>query len=110
MLHRITVLLALSSVLIAAAALVGEDASVGNRKIINLVKPTYPQIARTMRIGGTVKMEATVGRDGKPSRIEVKGGHPALIKAAVDAVRGFRWTVGQRETEEPIEMLFSPNQ
>ena len=55
-------------------------------------------------------MEATVGRDGKPSRIDVKGGHPALIKAAVDAVHGFRWKVGPHETKEPVEMVFSPTQ
>ena len=102
-------LLALSAVLATAVATVGEDATGGKRKIINLVKPSYPEIARTMRISGSVKMEATVGRDGKPSHIAVKGGHPALIKAAVDAVYGFRWKVGPRETEEPVEMVFTPN-
>lgn len=109
--HRIAVLLAFSAVLLPVASAVGEEGNVENRKIINIVQPSYPEIARTMRIAGSGEMEATVGRrDGKPSRIEVNGGHPALIKAAVDAVHGFRWEVGPHETKEPIEMVFSPYQ
>jgi TonB family protein len=79
------------------------------RKIVSQVKPFYPQMARTMRISGTVKVEATVGRDGRPKLVEVKGGHPTLIEAGVDAVRNWRWEAGPRETKEPIEMTFTPD-
>jgi TonB family protein len=82
----------------------------GKRKIVNMVTPAYPNIARTMRIAGTVKMEATVSRDGKAKIVDVKGGHPALIKSAVEAVHNWRWEKGSRETKESIEMIFDPNQ
>ena len=62
-----------------------------------------------MRISGTVKLEATVGRNGKPKLVDAKGGHPTLIKAAVDAVRDWRWEPGPLETVEPVEMTFSPD-
>jgi TonB family protein len=92
-----------------ALAIAGDDPADGKRKVVSLVKPTYPQIARTMRISGVVKMEATVGTDGKPRLVDVKGGHPALVKAAVDAVTNWRWKTGPRETKEPIEMTFTPD-
>jgi TonB family protein len=85
------------------------DPPADKRKIVELVKPSYPQIARTMRISGTVKLEATVGRDGKAKLVDAKGGHPTLIKAGVDAVRNWRWEPGPRETKESIEMTFTPD-
>lgn len=92
-----------------ALAAAGDPVATGKRKIVEIVKPSYPQMARTMRISGTVKMEATVGRDGRPKLVEVKGGHPTLIKAGVDAVRNWRWEPGPHETKEPIEMTFTPD-
>ena len=90
-------------------AAAGEHSADSKRKVINLVKPSYPQIARTMRISGTVKMEATIGSDGRPKRVDVKGGHPALVKAAMDAVRSWRWEAAPHETKEPIEVTFTPD-
>ena len=77
------------------------------RKLIEMVKPYFPQIARTMRLSGTVKMEVTVGRNGVPKLVDVKGGHPALIKAAMDAVYNWRWDVGPRDSVEPVEVTFA---
>jgi TonB family protein len=110
MLRRTTiVLLLLAAVVGPTLAAAGDDSPDGKRKIVSLVKPTYPQIARTMRISGVVKLEATVGSDGKPKLVDVKGGHPTLIKAAVDAVNSWRWKAGPHETKEPIEMTFAPD-
>ncbi|HEX4488900.1 MAG TPA: energy transducer TonB [Terriglobales bacterium] len=80
----------------------------GKRKIVNQGPPLYPQIARTMSIAGVVKIEATVGNDGRPKLVEVKGGHPVLVQAAVNAVRNWRWEPSAHETKEPIEVTFYP--
>jgi TonB family protein len=80
----------------------------GKRKILTQGPPPYPQIARTMGIAGVVKIEATVGNDGRPKLVEVKGGHPVLVQAAVDAVRNWRWELSSHETKEPIEVTFYP--
>jgi TonB family protein len=78
------------------------------RKIVSRVVPSYPQIARTMRLSGVVKIEATVSIDGKPKLVDVKGGHPALAQAAVEAIRSWRWESASHETKEPIEVTFDP--
>ena len=54
---------------------------------IQRVDPAYPPMARQMRVGGTVEIEAVIGVDGRLREIHVKSGHPLLVKAAVDAVR-----------------------
>ena len=110
MYRRITIaLLGLIVAIGPTLAFAGDPPPESKRKIVEIVKPTYPQIARTMRISGTVKLEATVGRNGKPKLVDAKCGHPTLIKAAVDAVRDWRWEPGPLETVEPVEMTFSPD-
>lgn len=78
------------------------------RKIVTRVMPVYPAIARTMSLYGMVKIEAVVASDGNPKQVEVKGGHPVLVQAAVDAVRKWRWESAPRESKEPIEVEFAP--
>jgi TonB family protein len=109
MCRRITIALLCLIVAIGPTLVFAGDPPASKRKIIELVRPSYPQIARTMRISGTVKLEATVGRNGKPKLVDAKGGHPTLIKAAVDAVRDWRWESGPLETIEPVEMTFTPD-
>jgi len=51
--------------------------------------PTYPPLARTARIAGTVELIAIIGTDGRIKELRVSRGHPLLVQAAIDAVR--RW-------------------
>ena len=99
-----TAIVALS---LASIAFAGDHSASGKRKVVSLVKPAYPQIARTMHIYGVVRLEATIGSDGRPKRLDVRGGHPLLVKAAMDAVLGWRWAPAPRETTEPIELTFA---
>jgi TonB family protein len=101
-------LLALAATFAACAAVAADHPTESKRKILNRAMPFYPQIARTMGLSGVVKIEATVGNDGKPKLVDVKGGHPVLAQAAVDAVRNWRWEPSARETKEPIEVTFAP--
>jgi protein TonB len=109
MIRRIAIsLLALAAMSAPPRAPAAEHPVDGKRKIVDQGPPPYPQIARTMGIAGVVKIEATVGNDGRPKLVEVKGGHPVLVKAAVDAVRNWRWEPSSHETKEPIEVTFYP--
>ena len=47
--------------------------------------------ARQRGITGTAELLAYVGPDGQVVRIEVHSGPEALVQAASDAVRGWRW-------------------
>jgi protein TonB len=60
-------------------------------KLVQQVKPVYPMIARTAGISGPVKLQAIIGRDGSIQNLQIISGHPMLTRAAVDAVRQWRY-------------------
>ena len=78
------------------------------RKIVSRVLPNYPQMARTMNIKGSVKAEALVKPNGTVKSIDVKGGHPVLVRAAQEAIYKWKWEPSGHETREPIEVRFDP--
>ena len=59
--------------------------------LINQVQPDYPPIAEQMRLSGTVELRAIIGTDGAIRQIEVVSGNPILARAAVEAVRQWRY-------------------
>lgn len=85
-----------------------QDQSSGNRKVVSRVVPEYPQVARNMRLGGTVKVEAVVAPNGTVKTVAVRGGPPILTGAAADAVRKWKWVPAAHETKEPVEVNFKP--
>ena len=104
-------LLVLSSVLILVPASFGQQEQTESaRKILHRVTPQYPEMARTMNIKGNVKAEAVVEPNGVVKSVEVKGGHPVLVRAAQDAIYKWKWAPATRETREPIEVRFDPQQ
>lgn len=74
------------------------------RKAIQNPAPAYPAFARQLNLIGTVKIKAVVSPDGQVKQVEVVGGHPLLVNAAVDAVK--RWKYAPAKTETPIELEF----
>lgn len=61
--------------------------SVQQTKLINQPHPVYPPDAKAARIQGTVKLQATIAKDGTVKYLEVISGHPLLVQAALDAVK-----------------------
>jgi periplasmic protein TonB len=55
-------------------------------RLIHMVQPVYPPIAKTAHIEGTVELSAVIGADGRVRGLNVISGHPLLRKAAIDAV------------------------
>jgi TonB family protein len=78
------------------------------RKVTSRVMPNYPELARQMRITGTVRLVAVVGPNGAVKTIEPVGGSPVLLKAAEDAVMKWKYAAGPGESKELIELHFSP--
>ncbi|HWB98140.1 MAG TPA: M56 family metallopeptidase [Bryobacteraceae bacterium] len=60
---------------------------VQQNKLRSQVPPVYPPEAKQARIQGTVRMNATIGEDGKVQNLTVVNGHPLLVPAAMEAVR-----------------------
>jgi TonB family protein len=53
-------------------------------------EPAVPPLAKAARIGGAVKLEATISPEGNVTAITVVSGHPMLVPAGVASVR--QWT------------------
>ncbi len=59
--------------------------------LIHRVLPEYPPLARQIRLEGTVRLRAIIGRDGGIDSLELLSGHPILARAALDAVSQWRY-------------------
>jgi TonB family protein len=79
-----------------------------SRKVVNQVQPSYPTLARSLNLSGTVKIEAVVTSSGSVKSVEIKGGNPVLAEAAAQAVTKWKWEPASHETQEPVELNFKP--
>ena len=61
------------------------------QRLIHRVEPVYPPEARQANIEGTVKLTAVIATDGSIQQLRVDRGHPLLVKAALDAVRQWKY-------------------
>src|SRR5487761_346171 len=59
--------------------------------LIHQVLPVYPQIAKTAHISGTVMLPAIIAKDGTVQELQFISGPPLLMRAAMDAVRQWRY-------------------
>jgi len=106
--HRFIVLLLLLLTIAASTGLAQDsETSSHARKVVHMVPPVYPDLARRMQISGVVKLRATVVPNGSVKAIEPVGGNPVLIKAAQDAVTNWKYAPAPDETRELIELRFN---
>jgi periplasmic protein TonB len=59
--------------------------------LVHNVLPIYPPPARQARIEGPVMLHAVISREGTIESLQVVSGHPFLARAALDAVRQWRY-------------------
>jgi TonB family protein len=104
--HLIILFVALLALTASAAPAQDPDASQHARKVVHMVNPVYPDLARRLQMSGVVKLRATVAPNGSVKSTEVVGGHPILIKAAQDAVTNWKFATAPDETQELIELNF----
>jgi TonB family protein len=82
-------------------------ADTSKRPVKSKVDPAYPALAREMHVNGKVKIEVTVAADGSVRNTKVLGGSPLLTRAALDAVKAWKYEAGSRETTETVEFVFN---
>jgi len=104
---RTSLVLLLGGILLASVATAQQNPP-SNRRIVNQTAPAYPSSARSMALGGVVKLEALVAPDGSVKAVDVKSGHPVLAQAAANTVRQWRWEPAPQESYELVEISFSP--
>lgn len=59
--------------------------------LILRVQPLYPPLAKQARVQGPVVLRALITRGGMIENLQVLSGHPMLVRAAVDAVKQWRY-------------------
>ncbi|MGH9560172.1 MAG: energy transducer TonB [Terracidiphilus sp.] len=82
--------------------------------LIHKVLPAYPALARAMRQGGHVELQATISRGGTIENLRAISGPAIFQQAALDAVKQWRYQPyllnGQPvEVETTIEVDFAMN-
>jgi periplasmic protein TonB len=90
------------------------SAGVAEGRLIRKVTPTYPQIARSARVSGTVVLNAVISKDGIPQGIHASSGPAMLRQAAAEAVKNWRYRPyllnnQPIEVETTINVIFTIN-
>jgi len=78
------------------------------RKLVQRTAAPYPDLARSMGLQGVVKLDALVSPEGSVKEVQIKGGHPVLAQAAVNAVRRWKWETAAHDSHEIVEVKFTP--
>ncbi len=71
---------------------IGGQEGIQAPKLLKRVEPAYPEEAKARRVEGRVGLAAVVDTEGRVIEVEVRESVPLLDKAAVAAVRQWRYT------------------
>ncbi|HEV2420827.1 MAG TPA: TonB family protein [Candidatus Acidoferrales bacterium] len=72
-------------------------------KLINQVKPEYPQIAKMAHVSGTVVLHAIIAEDGTIQQLTFISGPALLRQSAMEAVRQWRYAPTTLNTQ-PVKV------
>jgi TonB family protein len=93
------------AVLLVMPAMAADDRAVKSK-----VAPIYPEIAKRMRVAGSVDVEATVDAAGNVSDAKAIGGNRLLALAAEDAVRKWKFEAGTGTAKVKVAINFAMGQ
>jgi TonB family protein len=99
--HKFSVVLAL-----AVLACITLPCFAADRKVQRRIQPVYPELAKRMRIGGTVRVEVTVAADGSVTEAKTISGNKMLAPAAEDAIRKWKFESEAASSTESININF----
>ncbi len=78
-----------------------------DRAVKQRVAPTYPELARRMRISGVVRVSATVAPDGSVSATKTVSGNHMLSGAAEEAVHRWKFVPASDESTVEVDINFA---
>ncbi|MGA2250457.1 energy transducer TonB [Terracidiphilus sp.] len=91
-------------ILLAASAV---TARADERAIKTRVAPVYPELAKRMKISGSVSVQVTVDAEGKVTDAKATSGNRLLAGAAEDAVRKWKFVPGDGVSVITVEINFT---
>jgi TonB family protein len=80
------------------------------RGVKSRISPVYPEIAKRMRVGGMVKLEAAVDAQGKVTEVKELSGNHTLALAAKEALMQWKFVPAPSDTNETVEINFDLGQ
>jgi periplasmic protein TonB len=96
----------------AAPARIKVGGQVQAANLLHQVLPTYPAIAKTAHVSGTVRLHAVIAKDGSIQELQYVSGPALLMRAAMDAVHEWKYKPTQLngepvEVDTTIDVVFS---
>jgi len=79
-----------------------KQSSLVPNQLMKSVSPIYPETARRLNMTGSVTVEAQIGADGKVKEVKVVEGEPMLARAAMIAVKQWKYRPSYLNGE-PVE-------
>jgi TonB family protein len=104
--RRLATLWLLLGSLCPELAQAADPASTNHRTIITRIPPVYPELARRMRLTGTVTLRIVVQPNGTVSETHIESGHPILGAAAQEAITRWRFSTGPDPITMHIDVVF----
>ena len=62
-----------------------------SQKLVSKVDPAYPVEAKKQSVQGEVLLAVNVNTNGEVDSVQIKRGHPLLVRAAVDSVKQWKY-------------------
>jgi len=78
----------------------GEALSAATAKI----QPTYPPVAKQMRVEGVVELQAVITEEGKVEKVNILSGNPMLTHPAAEALKAWKFKAFM-EDGKPVKVL-----
>jgi len=78
------------------------------RKLLRTVTPDYPWDLKRASIGGMVRLDVVVSPSGSVNTVLVVGGNPVLAECAIKAVKKWKYTPAEAETNVRVNVSFDP--
>ena len=98
------------AMMLGAALILAVPAHADSREIKQKFAPTYPEIAKRLKISGQVKVTVTVNAEGAVTSVKALSGNHMLTTAAEDAVRRWKFVPGAGESTIEVEINFAAAQ
>jgi TonB family protein len=99
-----------AAMLMLVVALAMPAAAAGERAVKVRSAPSYPELARRMKITGVVVVSATADAAGNVTDAKTVSGNRMLAVAAEDAVRRWKFAPGPDATTETVDINFALGQ
>jgi TonB family protein len=106
-LRRARVWLMQAAALALVAVLSMPAGAVDERAVKSRVAPTYPEVAKRMRITGEVRLSVTVDAEGNVTDVKEVSGNHMLSVAAEAAVRRWKFEPGPGPSMVIVEINFA---